>query len=208
MNPASPILYSFRRCPYAMRARMALSVAAVEVTHREVDLKQRPPELYAASAKGTVPVVVLADGTVIDESLEVMRWALAMQDPEGWLPADEPEEQATRALIARNDGDFKHHLDRYKYATRYESVDPLEHRSVLAGILADLDEHLDATRFLIADRFTLADAALAPFVRQCAFADKEWFDAQPWPRLHAWLDAFLQSPRFLGVMEKHAVWKA
>ncbi|MGB0954225.1 MAG: glutathione S-transferase [Planctomycetota bacterium] len=208
MSQALPILYSFRRCPYAMRARLALSVSGMEMEHREVDLKQRPPELYAASPKGTVPVVVLADGQVLEESLEIMIWALEQHDPESWLPQGEEAIAQTRTLIARNDGDFKFHLDRYKYSTRYEDVDALEHRTAIAAMLQDLDTRLEATAYLLGPKSTLADFALAPFVRQCAFADKDWFDAQPWPQLQAWLERFLQSERFLGIMQKHDVWSS
>jgi len=207
MNSPIPILYSFRRCPYAMRARMALAVGGIEVEHREVDLKERPDELYAASAKGTVPVVVLPDDSILDESLDVMRWALAQSDPEAWLPRDAAEEEDARSLLARNDCEFKHHLDRYKYATRYEGVDPEEHRAAASLILQDLDARLAESGFLMGQRFTYVDAAVAPFVRQFAFADKTWFDERPWPHLHAWLEAFLASPRFHGIMQKHEPWK-
>jgi len=208
MSPTLPILYSFRRCPYAMRARMALSVSGQVLEHREVDLKQRPEQLIAVSPKATVPVVVLADGTVLEESIDVMRWALAQHDPEGWLPSTEEDRATTEALIARNDGDFKQHLDRYKYATRYDDVDPLEHRTAASAILSELDHRLRSGTYLLGDRFTFADAALAPFVRQFAFADKAWFDAQPWPALQQWLESFLSSERFLGIMHKHPVWAA
>lgn len=208
MSAPLPILYSFRRCPYAMRARLALSVSEQTVEHREVDLKQRPPELYAASPKGTVPVLVLPDGRVLEESIEVMRWALEQHDPEAWLPEGAEQVAATDALITLNDGDFKFHLDRYKYATRYEGVDALEHRDAIAALLQDLNTRLSSTPYLLGPTFTMADAALAPFVRQCAFADKDWFDAQPWPQLQAWLEQFLKSDRFLGVMQKRPVWES
>lgn len=201
-----PILYSFRRCPYAMRARLALSVSGQEVEHREVDLKERPQELRAVSPKATVPVLVLTDATVLEESLDIMRWALAHRDPEQWSPSSPVAETDTAMLVARNDGPFKHHLDRYKYGTRYEDVDSAEHRAAASVILEDLDARLQVLPFLSGAHFAFADAAIAPFVRQFAFADRPWFDAQPWTHLRAWLDAFLASPRFLGIMHKHAVW--
>lgn len=206
MSAALPILYSFRRCPYAMRARLALAVSAQEVEHREVELKNRPSELVAASPKATVPVVVLANGSVLEESLEIMHWALAQHDPEGWLAQTAEDRALTEKLILRNDSDFKKHLDRYKYATRYEDVDPLEHRADASEILNDLNARLGETNFLLGDHFTLADAAIAPFVRQFAFADKSWFDSQAWPSLQHWLEAFLLSPRFLHIMRKRPVW--
>lgn len=207
MSAALPVLYSFRRCPYAMRARLALSVSEQAVEHREVDLKHRPDALFQASAKGTVPVLVLPDGTVLEESLEIMQWTLSHADPEAWSPQNSDDLATTQQLIARNDGDFKFHLDRYKYATRYEDVDVLEHRQAIADILQDLDTRLQGDSFLLGSYFTLADAALAPFIRQCAFADKDWFDGQPWPALQAWLEAFLTSERFLGIMVKIPIWQ-
>ena len=208
MSVELPTLYSFRRCPYAMRGRMALSVADQSVVLREIELRNRPDEIYRASAKGTVPVLVLADGTVIDESLDVMRWALGENDPEAWLPANDVEREACEELIARNDGDFKHHLDRYKYATRYDDVDEVEHRSAASEILHDLNVRLQSQSYLLGERFTLVDAAIAPFVRQFAFADRAWFDAQTWSSLRAWLDAFIALPRFQRVMTKYPVWQS
>ncbi len=190
-----------------MRGRMALAVAEQPVILREIELRDRPDEIYEASPKGTVPVLVLADGAVLDESLDVMRWALTQNDPEAWLPATAAEQQACEALIRRNDGDFKHHLDRYKYATRYEDADEQEHRAAAAAILHDLNARLHDAPFLLGERFTLADAAIAPFVRQFAFADRSWFDAQPWPQLRSWLDRFIESARFLRAMKKYPVWQ-
>lgn len=208
MSEPLPVLYSFRRCPYAMRARLALAVSQQRVELREIELRNRPDEIYAASAKGTVPVLVLPSGEVIDESLDVMRWALAQQDPEGWLPSQPADQALSDELLARNDGSFKHHLDRYKYATRYEDVDEQEHRSEAAKILFDLDARLQEHDYLIDAQFRFADAALAPFVRQFSLADRAWFDAQEWPHLRAWLDRFIQSERFLAIMQKYPVWQA
>jgi glutathione S-transferase len=191
-----------------MRARMALAASGQTVELREVELRNRPGELYAASAKGTVPVLVLSDGQVIDESLDVMHWALGKNDPMAWLPATEGLQSECDSLLARNDGVFKHHLDRYKYATRYEGVDEVEHREAGAVILRDLDACLRQRAFLLCDDFTLADAAVAPFVRQYALADRAWFDAQEWTALRAWLDGFTASERFLAVMHKYPVWQA
>ncbi|MHC4822992.1 MAG: glutathione S-transferase [Planctomycetota bacterium] len=206
MTEPLPVLYSFRRCPYAMRARLALSVSGQEVEHREVDLKDRPEELRTVSPKATVPVLVLADGTVLEESLEIMHWALGNADPEAWLHRTPELVELTGSLIHRNDGDFKFHLDRYKYATRYEDVDAEEHRAAASVILRDLETRLKDSPFLTGSAFTMADAAIAPFVRQFAFADRTWFDAQDWPQLGAWLDTFLSSSRFQGIMRKFPVW--
>ena len=199
---AETILYSFRRCPYAMRARMALSSSGLEYEHREVVLRDKPPEMLEVSPKGTVPVLVTPTGTVIEESLDIMRHALAMKDPEGWLERDDPE------LVAANDGPFKHHLDRYKYATRYSDVDPEEHRSVALDILRQLDARLAKDAYLCGARRGLADIAIFPFIRQFANADRTWFDAQSLPRLQDWLERLITSELFTGVMAKQAQWKA
>ncbi|MBB3764936.1 glutathione S-transferase [Sphingomicrobium lutaoense] len=196
-----PILYSFRRCPFAIRARLALHASGTEVEHREILLRDKPEEMLAASPKGTVPVLVLAQGKVIDESIEVMRWALGRNDPESWLEGDDP------ALIERIDGPFKHHLDRYKYASRHDS-DEIAHRTAALEILAELEARLEKQPYLCGPRWTMADAAVMPFVRQFAMHDRAWFDAQPLPRLRAWLDAALASPRFAEVMVKHPLWQA
>ena len=208
MSEPLPVFYSFRRCPYPMRARMALAVSGQTIELREVELQHRPDELYQASAKGTVPVLVLPDGQVIDESLEIMAWALGKHDPLTWLPATQALQAECDALIARNDGAFKHHLDRYKYATRYAGADELEHRDAAAAILRDLDARLRQCAHLLGDAFTLADAAIAPFVRQYALADRAWFDAQAWSALRVWLDQFTASKRFLTIMQKYPVWRA
>lgn len=206
MTTSLPILFSFRRCPYAMRARLALAVSGQTVALREVELKNRPPEIYAVSPKGTVPVLVLADGTVLEESIEIMHWTLARKDPLAWLGTSEARKNEIDALIQRCDGDFKHHLDRYKYANRYADVDAEEHRAKASEFLFHLQELLEQHTFLLAEQACLADMALAPFVRQFAFADRSWFDAQPWPQLRAWLDAFCASPLFARIMPKFEPW--
>jgi glutathione S-transferase len=187
-----PVLYSFRRCPYAMRARLALAVSETCCIHREVALSNKPPQLIAASAKATVPVLVLQNGEVLDESLQIMQWVLEQRDPQGWLEADGA---ATQALIEANDGPFKHHLDRYKYANRY-GVDPVEHRAAALEVLSRYDDALSARANLCSDRMSLADAALLPFVKQYAQVDRAWFDAQPLRNLRQWLERHLSSPLF------------
>jgi glutathione S-transferase len=201
-----PVLYSFRRCPYAMRARLALRVAAQAVEHREIELKHKPAAMLQASPKGTVPVLVLTDGAVLEQSLDIMRWALERHDPEAWLPADAASRQDAWALIAQNDGDFKHHLDRYKYPHRYDLADGFEHRAQACVFLGTLAQRLGANAYLSGPRFGLADAAIAPFVRQFAHTDKAWFAQQNWPALAQWLAAFDASAAFAQVMEKHPVW--
>ena len=208
MTEARPILYSFRRCPYAMRGRMALDVAGIEVEHREILLKDKPDEMLAASPKGTVPVVVLPDGRVLEESLDVMLWALDQNDPEGWLSPNPEDRAQIDALIAANDGPFKHHLDRYKYATRYDGVLSSEHREAAVDHLAHLEDRLSRSSQLLGDAPCLADIALFPFIRQFSNTDRDWFDAQPWPNLQRWLAGHLGSERFNRIMRKHPLFKS
>ncbi|WP_022694463.1 glutathione S-transferase [Ponticaulis koreensis] len=202
-----PVLYSFRRCPYAMRARLAIQSSGTQVELREIHLKHKPEHMLEASPKGTVPVLIFPDGSVIDESLDVARWALAEADPQGWLAPFEADREASDFLIARNDGPFKHHLDRYKYASRYEDVDASEHRAEGLKILEDLDARLADTGYLMAPAFTFVDAAIAPFVRQFRIPDKDWFDNLPLPALIKWVHDFMESDRFASVMEKYPRWE-
>ncbi|QCH16331.1 DUF952 domain-containing protein [Synechococcus sp. CB0101] len=202
-----PVLYSFRRCPYAMRARLALAAAGMQPGHalelREVALKAKPPELVEASAKATVPVMVLPDSRVIEESLAIMRWALEQRDPQGWLSGwSSAEHERMEALIAENDGPFKHHLDRFKYPDRYPGETSEPHRLAAVAILSRWSEQLRAGGWLLGDRPCLADWALLPFVRQFRLADPEGFDAEPGlAPLQAWLARFLEGPELATVME-------
>nr|WP_277933650.1 MULTISPECIES: glutathione S-transferase [unclassified Pseudomonas] len=192
------MLYSFRRCPYAMRARMALRYTGVPVQIVEVSLKAKPADMLALSPKGTVPVLSV-DGRVIEESLEIMHWALAQHDPDDWLLKGDPR---VLALIAENDQTFKHHLNRYKYAERYPEQ-PMEHyRAEGEVFLHKLEGLLAGNEYLLADHLSLADVALAPFVRQFAHVDCEWFAGTEYHRLQAWLQRFLESPLFAAVMAK------
>jgi len=195
-----PTFYSFRRCPYAMRARLALDVSGVRTELREIVLRDKPPAFLAASPSATVPCLVTPSQT-IGESLDVMIWALEQNDPEGWL--DMP--QARWEWITRCDGPFKSALDRTKYATRYPDEDPARHRDIASAFLADLDAQIAPW---IGARASLADFAILPFVRQFAFIDKAWFDAQDWPQLQGWLEAFLSSDRFARIMQKYPKWQA
>ncbi len=195
-----PILYSFRRCPYAMRARMALIASGVEVELREVLLRDKPAEMLAASPKGTVPVLVRGDGAVIDESLDVMRWALAQADPPGWLARDDA------ARIADCDATFKHHLDRYKYPDRHGS-DPVEHRGSGLAWLGGLEARLANAENLCGDAAGLTDIAIFPFVRQFAATDRIWWEAQALPRVRAWLDRHIGSALFERAMLRVPPWR-
>jgi glutathione S-transferase len=201
-----PVLYSFRRCPYAMRARLALRASGVVVELREIALKNKPPEMLAVSPKGTVPVLVLADGRVLEQSLDIMLGALSQHDSQHWLPMSSADMAQAMALIAQNDGDFKVNLDRYKYPSRYDLPDRLEHRAKGAQFLQILNTQLGAQGFLHGGHFGLLDAAIAPFVRQFAHTDPAWFGSQPWPALQQWLSAFEASDAYCGVMCKLPVW--
>ena len=203
----APVLYSFRRCPYAMRARMALKVSGTSVRLREILLRDKPDEMVAISEKGTVPVLQLDDGTVIDESLAVMRWSLANADPEAWLAPHTGTIDEMLALIDENDGDFKHHLDRYKYSTRYEEPDKLGHRDAGEKFLRKLDGRLQSSSFLFGEKRSLADIAIFPFVRQFRIADMAWFDGQDFKSLQKWLAVLMSSSLFEEVMEKYVPWK-
>jgi glutathione S-transferase len=203
---AEPVLYSFRRCPYAMRARLALLASGTQVEWREIVLRDKPAALLQASPKGTVPVLVLPDGQVLEQSLDIMQWALRGHDPLQWLPPSEERLQEALQWIARCDGEFKHHLDRYKYPHRYQLADGLAHRAQAAVFLLALEHLLKTQPFLHGDHFGLADAAIAPFIRQFAHTDTTWFAAQDWPALHAWLQAFEASELFGICMHKAALW--
>lgn len=182
-----------------MRARLALASAAQPVELREIVLRDKPPAFLAASPSATVPCLVTSEH-VLDESLDIMTWALRRNDPEQWLQMP----KSGWDWIARADGPFKRALDRTKYASRYPSEDAAVQRQQAALFLADLDQQIDTWIFAQA---TIADYAILPFVRQFAFIDKLWFDQQPWPNLQAWLERFLISDRFEGIMKKYPQWQ-
>lgn len=202
-----PILYSFRRCPYAMRARLAIASSGIQCELREIVLRDKSPEFVALSPKATVPVLRDTNGIVLEESLDVMYWALQTHDPENLLTEDSDRLDAMQGLIAYSDGPFKHNLDRYKYADRFDGADPEEERARGATFLLELDERLAKSEWLFGDAPSLADMAILPFVRQFAFVDRDWFDRQSWPNLLGWLDRFLASDRFLSVMQKYSKWE-
>lgn len=197
--PAVPVLYSFRRCPYAMRARLALAISRTRAELREVKLSAKPPAMLAASPKGTVPVLVLPDGRVLAESIDIMRWALANHDPENWLARDDTQ------LIAMNDGPFKRDLDGYKYPERHGAAADAQRDRGLE-FLQLLDQRLTAADQLCGPERGLTDAAIMPFVRQFAAVDPVWFAAQPLPQLQRWLSGHLASELFAAIMLRAAPW--
>lgn len=193
-------LYSFRRCPYAMRARMALFYAGIPIDIEEVDFKDKPAKMLALSPKGTVPVLNSVDGSVIDESLDIMRWALSQNDPDGWMNADKAQ---INALISENDGTFKAALDRYKYPNRYPDEDCSGARDNGYKFLIRLNERLQSHKHLCADHITMADIAIFPFIRQFANTDKAWFEGLSLPHLQTWLRDHLESDLFQTIMGKN-----
>lgn len=205
---ALPLLYSFRRCPYAIRARLALRQAGLAVQLHEVSLRDKPAAMLALSPKGTVPVLQLPDGAVLDESLDIMLWALAQSDLDGWLAGAKTVDAEAMALIARNDGPFKALLDRYKYANRHPEFPATHYRDEAVALhLAPLDALLAAQSGaarpgLLGTRVSLVDAAIFPFVRQFAAVDADWFATAPLPALRGWLQRWLDSALFQAVMEK------
>jgi glutathione S-transferase len=199
-----PVLYSFRRCPYAMRARMALRYSGIQIEIHEVSLKDKPEAMLQISTKGTVPVLALPNGKVLDESLDIMRWALAQHDLEDWLMASVPAfGQEAEALIAENDGAFKQALDRYKYATRFPEHPAEFYRAQGETFLQALELRLNKTRHLCRERCSLADIAIFPFIRQFASVDEAWFRQASYPALDNWLRQLVESRLFISIMEKH-----
>jgi len=197
-----PILYSFRRCPYAIRARMALAYAGINYELREVSLRHKPAEMLAISPKGTTPVLQLPDGRVLEESLDIMRWSIEQHDPDHW----DHDRELGNHLIATNDREFKQNLDRYKYFNRFPE-EPMEvHRRRAEADLLKLEELLQQRLFLLSDRISLTDVAIFPFVRQFAHVDWEWFQHQPYQHLQRWLHWHESSELFQNAIQKVEIW--
>lgn len=196
----SVVLYSYRRCPYAMRARMALDYAGIDVEMREISLRDKPKHMVAISPKATVPVLVLSDGKVIDESLDIMVWALTQQDADGWLNVDI---KAANKLISENDCHFKVALDAYKYSERHPEKTQIKHRADGEIFLRQLEGLLAQNAGLLGALPTFADIAIFPFVRQFKGVDSDWFNAAPFPKLNVWLTTLVESDLFIRIMKKH-----
>lgn len=202
-----PVLYTFRRCPYAMRARLALDASGIAVELREVVLGNKPEDMLAASPKGSVPVLVLPGRRVIDESWDIMLWALRRHDPGGWLGKNDACVAAAIPLMAENDTGFKCALDRYKYPGRYPEHAPGEYRAQAEGFVQSLENRLRRTSHLLGDTFTIADAGVFPFIRQFAAVDQDWFAGAPYPELRRWIDIISGSERFAAIMKKYPPWQ-
>ena len=205
MTSSYHCLYSFRRCPYAMRARLGILFAELQVELREITLKNKPSQMLAISPKGTVPVLQLLDGTVIEESTEIMIWTLEQQDPQGLLDAEVL--QQANALIDKNDNEFKYWLDRYKYADRHTDMTQTEYQQKGEIFLQVLEELLTKNPYLLGKTVTIADIGIMPFVRQFAHVDRNVFYSLPYPNLQRWLQDWLQHPFFLQTMTKFQPWQ-
>ena len=198
-----PILYSYRRCPYAMRARMALKYSGIQVEHREIQLRNKPLSMLRASPKGTVPVLC-ADGMVLEQSLDIMRWALAQSDPDGWSLVDGPISQS---WIEKNDGPFKTLLDQYKYLNRYPDLSEevlLSEASAL--MLKPMEESLQTSQYLLGSKLSWVDVAIFPFIRQFSMVNPQQFESLPFVLTQKWLQQHIDSELFQSVMQKHPIW--
>lgn len=198
-----PVLWSFRRCPYAMRARLAIAVSGVAVETRDILLRDKPAAFLAASPSATVPCLDLGPEGVIDESLDIMLWALRQSDPEHWLDMG----AAGHDLIATCESEFKPALDRYKYETRFPDSDPMAARDSAARFVQSLEDQLTGRGWLTGPTPSLADMAILPFLRQFAHVDQDWFAAQPWPEVSDWLTRFKTSDRFASIMTRRPIWE-
>ena len=186
---------------------MALYISGQSCELREVVLRNKPAEMVELSPKATVPVLRLETGDVLEQSLDIMLWTLANNDPGDWLVPECGTLNDMLALIAENDGPFKDHLDRYKYAPRYDNADPVSHRTEAERFLCALDERMKNREYIFGNRPALADYAIAPFIRQFANTDRAWFDAAPYPHLQKWLEGFLNAELFNRVMDKYPAWQ-
>lgn len=202
-----PILYTFRRCPYAMRARMSLAYAGIEFQIREVVLKDKPREMLDDSPKATVPVLLRGGLPVLEESLDILEWSLSENDPDGWM--DHPAEKLLKMqnLVEENDHVFKLHLDHYKYSDRFPAHSREVYRQAGEPFLQKLEVLLLDTAFLFGDRISYADVAIFPFIRQFSNVEPVWFASAPYPHLRKWLARFLDSDLFQSVMKKYPAWK-
>ena len=202
-----PILYSFRRCPYAMRARMALFISNITCELREVKLSNKPSEMLSLSSKGTVPVLLLEDGSVIDESLDIMFWALEKNDTNSLFRDYMINEAENKKFLNMIDIDFKYALDRYKYPNRYDNVDPIMYREICHNILIGINDKINENNYIYGKYLSFIDIATLPFIRQFRIADPSWFDNEtPQTKIKNWLTNFLNLPIFRQIMTKYPEW--
>jgi glutathione S-transferase len=216
-SPNLPILYSLQHCPYAMRARLGILLAEQSVLIRAVVTKNKPADMLAISPKGTVPVLIINHGecgerqsqktTIIDESVDIMLWALALNDPQNLLRAEDPLKLASMlALIKTNDRQFKPQLEVYKLAKRFHKESEVDDRQRCEGFIVELEKTLATSQYLMGDKPSLADYALLPFVRQFARVDRQWYLQAPYPKCRDWLNRHLQMPLYTKAMAKYPLW--
>ena len=205
---STPVLYSFRRCPYCMRAHMTLKKSGIKVELREVKLSAIPAVVLSKSPKATVPVLVITDGTVIDESWDIMKWALAQNDADNWLGNNNDYLLNAEILVETNDFSFKQDLDHYKYADRYPEHGEEHYRKACEVFIKELEDMLEQNQYLIDSQLSLADISVFPFVRQFSLVDKDWFDQSPYPRVQYWLNNLIESDLFQHIFQKYAPWQA
>jgi glutathione S-transferase len=201
-----PILYTFRRCPYAIRARIAICAAGIVVDLQEVSLRNKPQSMLAASSKGTVPVLCLCS-TVIDESIDIMRWALAINDPNKWLDMSSAKNDLFDELLQENDSYFKFWLDKYKYANRFPEYTEEYYRNKAEEFLIKLESVLQGDKYLLSDTIKIADITVFPFIRQFSMVDKTWFDNSKYTRVKEWLEEIVSLSLFVDVMKKEHIHK-
>ncbi len=201
-----PVLYSFRRCPYAIRARLALHISGIAYELREIQLRRKPDCMLTASPKGSVPVLLRPDGQVIDESWDIMLWALQQHDPENWRGPHNRYQEEALPWVTINDSTFKAALDRYKYADLHPAQPQSHYRAQGEVFLQQLENKLQTRAYLLGNHLSIADAAIFSFIRQFAAVDQDWFDQAPYPRLRDWTHTLIASALFTTVMQKHPVW--
>lgn len=204
----TPILYSFKRCPYAMRARMIIFLTDIQCELREVHLKNKPQSMLDLSPKGTVPVLQIDAYKVIDESLEIVEWALGINDIFKKNKILPDQEVLTKDLISLFDDEFKFHLDRYKYSVRYQDANPIQSRSKCLEILNKTENSISNSNWFFGDSVNKLDICILPFIRQFRIADPEWFDSlNEIHQVKSWLKHFLKSPLLLNIMNKNGPWQ-
>lgn len=204
-----PILYTLRQCPYAIRARLGLRLAGIDIEQRHIDLRYKPAEMLAVTPKGTVPLLVFDNGDYIDESIDIMVWALTQHDPHNLLLSNAPHAFAEMInLIARNDYKYITALEHYKADVRYHQPEAHHYRTLCESFLQTLEMRLAQQHFLMANTPSLADYAILPFIRQFSRVERQWFRQANYPRIKIWLNTLYQDPVFSKVMEKHAFWQS
>ena len=202
-----PILYTFRRCPYAMRARFAIRSSKIMVEVREIKLKEKPSEFLKSSPKGTVPVLITKSGEVLEESLDIINWALNINDPHKWLADGKLEKKEITNLLDDFEMKFKINLDKYKYPNRFSGVDQYLYRDKNLCFLEKLNSYLKKNKSLNSEHLTLIDYAIFPFVRQFRNVDKDWFDKLNFSLLNSWINQIIDSEDFSSIMEKFKKWE-